>query len=71
MAPTAGTPGALAEHSRARGLHITPRTCLTRWEGDRVDLDLAVEVLCQRHRWGDPKDDRQQPQAGSEEDDPS
>ncbi|HTY48397.1 MAG TPA: DUF222 domain-containing protein, partial [Steroidobacteraceae bacterium] len=38
----------LAAAHRRQGIRITPRTAATRWRGEHMDYDLAVDCLCQR-----------------------
>jgi hypothetical protein len=51
--PAPGTPRQLdwmqlvAAH-QARQIKVTPRTAVTRWQGERLDYGLAVEGLLQR-----------------------
>jgi len=40
----------LAAAHQARQIEITPRTAITRWQGERLDYGLAVEGLLQRSR---------------------
>jgi hypothetical protein len=43
--PRRGDPGCLVETNRRRGRRMTPTTCAPRWEGERLDLGLAVDAV--------------------------
>ncbi len=43
---------ALARRSRALGLDLGPQTGLTRWRGEAMDYDWAVESLLRHRRAG-------------------
>jgi len=39
---------AIEATNRKNGLDITPNTAITRWNGDKMDLSMAVDALIQR-----------------------
>jgi hypothetical protein len=38
------------DSNAAQSIRITPHTAVTRWRGESMDYDLAIEALCQQAR---------------------
>jgi hypothetical protein len=45
-----GDPAAVPRETGAAGIAIDPGTCVTKWDGQSLDLGYAVSVLLDRHR---------------------